>query len=331
MVLLAVVGVVVIRWMWQPDSDSYASVRDSAGSAKGQAGRLTEALRSHGLTCSDQYLDDRAGYSRGCYRTDFEHDVEVEFAGPPDSTLGRVSISVDYIGADDEENAHGDFDALVGDVVRTAALGSADAAAVTKHLAAGTDQKFSMGWGTAELVRATKSTSTIRLLHNGWTPALVAPDALSGSLEALTRSAVQRGYSCQPDVFSTVVTCRKKADGAELSLTATQFGDTTRIGRLYVSADTGLKDRAMTLALAEQAAALDTLGGPRAATAKVWFGDNAGVAGGRAYVVGMHAYIKVVDKRALHSVQLELTAAANQLIRREARNLAARLWRNGNH
>lgn len=53
------------------------------------------------------------------------------------------------------------------------------------------------------------------------------------------------------------------------------------------------------------------LGGFRAATAKVWFGDNAGVTGGRAYVAGMHAFIKVVDEHALHFVQLELNAPAD--------------------
>ncbi len=283
-----------------PSKKSYREVPDTGGPARGQAEAFSTLLRARGLVCSDENL--AKVFSRGCYWKDFDHKVRVEFLGPVDGRLSEVTIDLDYIGAEDEATAHRAFDDLVGDFVKAAEMSDADAAAVRKELAA-EEAEFSTDWGSAKLYRYTESTSTITFKRSGWhSPDLVAA-TLPGDLDLVESVAVQRGFRCERD-SEYRIECQQGADD-ELKIVAS--GAVPRgLSRLYVGANTGRDDQAMEAALAEIGAVLDALGGSRAAAAKDWFTQNRSVAGGMAYVDGLHAYLDVIDDDRLHYVQFDL-------------------------
>lgn len=304
-VALVVIGLVAfygVRWSSQPEQDSYTSVQDTSRPAKGQVQRFSDALRARGMACSDEYTNDLRLFSRGCYRTDFDHDVAAEFAGSPDGTLGYANLNLDYIGADDAELARSDFDAIVRDFVAAAGLTEADAKIVSDRLAAHTDAEFTTGWGSARLTRGTSS-SAIVLRGTAWRPPNLAETSLGGS-DDLRTVVVQRGYDCtelEPSGQGQLECTRKDSTGTfKVNATLVLQG----ITRLYLSADTGRKDTAMKLALAELGGVLDELGD--GAEVKEWFTENAGAAGGRAYVDAMHAYLSVTDQPLNHFVQFDL-------------------------
>lgn len=295
---VGVTAVVLLRGGSEPEQKSYTSIPDTAGPAVGQAQAFTRLLRARGLACSDEKL--AKVFSRGCYREDFDHDVRVELLGPVDGTLTEVEIRLDYIGADDQADAHRDFDDLVGDFVQAAGLGTADATVVRNELA-GKDAEFRTGWGSAELQRSTSSTSSITFRRAGWkSPDLVAA-TLPGDLAAVEAVAVKRGYRCERSADS-LVECSK---GDELKIVANRALP-TGLKRLYVGANTGRDDKAMDVALAEAGALLDALGGTRSAAVKDWYTQHRTAAGGMAYVAGLRAYLTVEDTKLLHYVQFDL-------------------------
>jgi hypothetical protein len=280
---------------------SYSEVPDTGGPATGQAEAFSTLMRARGLACSDENL--AKVFSRGCYRKDFDHSVRVEFLGPVSGALSDVKIDLNYIGAEDEADAHRAFDDLVGDFVEAAELSAADTAAVREALA-GEKAKFSIDWGEAKLHRHSESTSEIRFLRADWkSPDLVAA-TLPGDLDLVESIAVQRGFHCEQDEYK--VECSQGGDDG-LKIVANR-AIPEGLDRLFVRASAD-DDTAMDAALAEISAVLDGLGGPRAAEAKAWFTDNRTAAGGHAYAGGLHAFLDVVDEDRwqLHIVQFDLT------------------------
>ncbi|GAB3743559.1 hypothetical protein GCM10028864_10470 [Microlunatus parietis] len=276
----------------------YTKVPDTGGPATGQAEAFSTLLRARGLVCSDEKL--AKVFSRGCYRQDPEHLIRVEFLGPVDGRLSKVEIHLDYLLADDRDDAPGAFDDLVGDFVEAAELSAADAAAVRRELA-GKQAEFNIDWGEVKLQRPTVSTSTIRLLRAGWKPPELFAAKLPGDLDLVESVAVQRGFRCERNEYE--MECTQGGDGLTIRASPAR---PEGIDRLYVHARTD-DDTAMDAALAEIGAVLDALGGPRAAAAKDWYFRNRTAAGGLAYVDGLLASLVVVDDH-VHTARFELTS-----------------------
>jgi hypothetical protein len=288
---------------------SFSTVPDTAGQAKGQAQVLTGLLRGQGLACSDEHVDDRVVYSRGCYRTGPKHMAAVEFIGPPDGTLARVEIDVNYGGAPDSDTARDDHDALVGLFIKAAGIPERDARTITTRLSTDTE-RFSVPWGGVELQRSSGS-SKVALRRTGWKYPLLKTATLPGPLGRVASAATERGYTCRNDT-ETMLDCTQslgtsKSDvERKLKVFATARADGRTLERLYVIADTG-RDDAADRAVQEQAAVLTALGGPRAAPLKQWYGAHRGRANAKAYVAGMHATVTAGDPRLLPGhVQFDL-------------------------
>jgi hypothetical protein len=271
---------------------SFSTVPDSAGPAKGQARAFTELLREQGLACSDEHIDDRVVYSRGCYRTGPNHTVAVEFRGSPDGVLARIEIDVNYIGAPDATSSHADHDELVGVFARAAGIPERDAATIRTRLAADAE-KFTVAWGDATLQRSSAS-SRIELRRNGWKYPILKTATLPGTLAQVTTVATKRGYLCKNENAS--VDCTKSLGVTnsdverKLTIYASARSDRRSLERLYLVANTG-QDDAPDRAVQEQAAVLDALGGPRSAALRQWYAAHRDRANAKAYVAGMHSSI----------------------------------------
>ncbi|WP_328330200.1 hypothetical protein OHA70_08120 [Kribbella sp. NBC_00382] len=302
---LVVIAVVVagwlgVRWTFQPEESRYAPMPDTAGPAKGQASALTEALRARGMTCSDLYADERLGLRRGCYRTDFDHDVLTEFEASGDGTIGRIAISVAYLGGH-EDGAREEFEVLVGDVVKAAGLEAADLVTVSENLAARGphDRDLTLDWGTGTMSRPTVSNSQLALRRADWNPSASPVPPLAGSLAQLEQIATQLGFSCELPT-SSGLSCTKD----KLNLFAEKGSKPDSIGRLYLSADTGLKDNALPTAVAAQQAILEKLGAPE--TAAFFAALPANTAGARGYAGGMRTRVTITDTHLQHTAGLEV-------------------------
>ncbi len=290
-----------VRRGGEPEEESYTPITDTGGPARGQAQAFSELLRARGLACSDEDLE--KVFSRGCYRKDFDHDVQVEFLGPVDGTLGSVKINVDFIGAEDQAHAHRAFDELVGDFAEASELSAADAELVRTKLAGGGNVDFSTYWGRASLRRTTEARASITLRRGSWAPPDLISVTLPGNLSTVEWVAVQHDFRCDQQ-GEWHLDCTK-GDDENFKIVASR-SVLSGLNHLYVSAATGPDDTAMDIALADAGSVLDALGGSRAAAVKGWFTQHRTAAGGMAYVGGLQTRLAVTDTRQLHIVSFDL-------------------------